>query len=966
MKRNLIAYAILLFVGLQPCFGQNTVKTKNDIALVEIQQFKDIKAKADKGDVEAQCWLAICYYWGVYGCKIDDQQAKQLFQKVSKNANENSAAVQYSKGWCYEVGSGMTKNAAEALKWYRKAADQNFAPAQYALGYFYKGGLGGIAKNEAEAVKLYRKAADQKYALALYSLGASYANGTNGFPQDDNEAIKWMRKAVEQGYVTAREQLALCYRKGLHIQQDYEEAIKLYTLAETQKADAKYGIAWCYHDIANDYYVGRGRDKDYVEAVKWFRKAAELGNNNAKKMLPEVLAAQAKADKGDHIFAKIDANTSPKVLEAEAKNGNPDAQCWLAITYDNGLQGISSNEMKAKELYLKVARHSNADLASVQYCKGACWRYGYFGGNEDFDEGFKWNRKSAEQSFPPAQYVLGYCYYRGKGVEQDRKEAVNWYRKAAAQGYAMAQESLGGYYDAEGYYSEAQKWYRLAVEHGYPPKYITRNYEKFEDAIKKGNLDRVKELIKNGADVNYMDRNFGPPLFLAAAEGRIEIVQELVRSGAQINISPGIQSRDYRNISVLHVAARRGQLEMVKELIRLGADVKKDYYYNPGVANRENPKGKVEGLAVKYALDNDHVEVAKLLKKHGANGEIPIAAVKSGDIIMTIVNNDMKTFKEIIDKAKVNQDYNVSGSTFKEFEGTNGGQQTLLHFATKAGNLDMIKELVNMGADINARRTAFSSDYSPMRGETKSTLNGMTALHIAASDGKLKPEVLKCLLDLGADPRITCNFHDEKSKAHNKIAQANREADKRAAQSASNQALSGASEVKVPLVTGPMNYVSIQVSPMDIASSPEKKALLEAARKKGAYINAKGEYGNTPLHNAILMKDVEEVKLLISQGADIHAKNEFGESPLHIAVGWNRIEIMNFLISQGANVNAKKNYGRTPLHLAESVELAKILISKGADVNAKDEYGYTPLDLAKKNAEIAKYLEGIRAKSGKE
>ena len=89
MKRNLIVCVILLFVGLQPCLGQNAVKTKNDDAVDETRQFKDIKAKADKGDVEAQCWLAICYNTGLYGCKIDLSQSQELFQKVAKHSNEN-------------------------------------------------------------------------------------------------------------------------------------------------------------------------------------------------------------------------------------------------------------------------------------------------------------------------------------------------------------------------------------------------------------------------------------------------------------------------------------------------------------------------------------------------------------------------------------------------------------------------------------------------------------------------------------------------------------------------------------------------------------------------------------------------------------------------------------------------------------------------------------------------------------
>ena len=40
------------------------------------------------------------------------------------------------------------------------------------------------------------------------------------------------------------------------------------------------------------------------------------------------------------------------------------------------------------------------------------------------------------------QYNLGWCYYYGKGVNQDYKEAVKWYTKSAEQGWPQAKEAL--------------------------------------------------------------------------------------------------------------------------------------------------------------------------------------------------------------------------------------------------------------------------------------------------------------------------------------------------------------------------------------------------------------------------------------------------------------------------------------------------------------------------------------------
>lgn len=40
-----------------------------------------------------------------------------------------------------------------------------------------------------------------------------------------------------------------------------------------------------YFQKGNDYYFGDGVKKDYAEAVKWYKKAVEQGDEDAKKAL---------------------------------------------------------------------------------------------------------------------------------------------------------------------------------------------------------------------------------------------------------------------------------------------------------------------------------------------------------------------------------------------------------------------------------------------------------------------------------------------------------------------------------------------------------------------------------------------------------------------------------------------------------------------------------------------------------
>ena len=51
----------------------------------------------------------------------------------------------------------------------------------------------------------------------------------------------------------------------------------------------------------------------------------------------------------------------------------------------------------------------------------------------------------------------------------------------------------------------------------------------------------------------------------------------------------------------------------------------------------------------------------------------------------------------------------------------------------------------------------------------------------------------------------------------------------------------------------------------------------------GANVNAKDEYGDTPLHNAALMGHKEIVEILINANADVNAKDANNQTPLDIA-----------------------------------------------------------------------------------
>ena len=76
--------------------------------------------------------------------------------------------------------------------------------------------------------------------------------------------------------------MGICYELGQGIDKDYIEAVKWY------RKSAEQGNSSAQSNLADCYKNGYGVSKDISEAVKWYRKAAEQGNESAKKKLKEL------------------------------------------------------------------------------------------------------------------------------------------------------------------------------------------------------------------------------------------------------------------------------------------------------------------------------------------------------------------------------------------------------------------------------------------------------------------------------------------------------------------------------------------------------------------------------------------------------------------------------------------------------------------------------------------------------
>jgi TPR repeat protein len=371
--------------------------------LAEVKSIQDLKAKAVKGDRGAQRDLAMAYGKGE-GVAQDYAEAAKWFRKAAEQGDMFS---QFATGSNFEHGKGVAKDLAEALRWYRKAADQGYARAQFNVGNSYYHGL-GVTRNYAEAIKWYRTCAEEGDVLvagrALYCLGFCHANG-QGVTKNLVEAYAHYDLAgatvadaraglLDLGSKLTADQLAAAKKRSAALQKELSDKLRskdktakpsqsvtpasaepaklptpqvTKTMAEQRDAYAQYRMGYRY---AN----GDGVEKNPVESLKWYRKAAE--------------------------------------------NGQVEAQYRLGFIYEQG-RGVPVDYVESASWWRKAADQGHA---GAQFSLGYCYGRGE-GVPRNPSEAAKWLHKSADQGNAAAYRFLGNAYDRGEGVRVDKIEA---------------------------------------------------------------------------------------------------------------------------------------------------------------------------------------------------------------------------------------------------------------------------------------------------------------------------------------------------------------------------------------------------------------------------------------------------------------------------------------------------------------------------------------------------------------
>ena len=91
---------------------------------------------------------------------------------------------------------------------------------------------------------------------------------------------------------------------------------------------------------------------------------------------------------------------------------------------------------------------------------------------------------------------------------------------------------------------------------------------------------------------------------------------------------------------------------------------------------------------------------------------------------------------------------------------------------------------------------------------------------------------------------------------------------------------------------------------LHIAATRNEYDIANELIKLGIEINARGDLGHTPLHEAASMSDLRFVRLLVESGADVHALTE-GDPPVTLARYSKKDDICDYLSKVMKHVQSK-------------------------------------------------------------
>jgi uncharacterized protein len=443
------------------------------------------------------------------------------------------------------------------------------------------------------------------------------------------------------------------------------------------------------------------------------------------------------------------------------------------------------------------------------------------------------------------------------------------------------------------------------------------------DAVRRGDTQAVRSLLKNRADVNAPQGDGATALHWAAYLGDADTTALLIRARASVD------ARNNYGITPLALAAETGNAAVIDQLLRGGADP------NGAVRAGETP--------LMLAARTGNVEAVTVLLRAGArvdanetwNGQTALmwaGAAGHGPVVQVLIDHHADIHAR-----------------------SNGGTTPLL-FATRRGDLAAVRALVAAGADVNAARP-----------------DGAAPLLVAVINGH--EDLVDFLLENGADPNVeggSTQLTVQGVRArpmelkYRRITNSERDAEGVAAGNIFGTPLHAAVHVANWHISD--QFIVVKIDRMRVikallahGADVNHRLSMEEPRWSGARYR-RHLTGATAFLLAAKSADVEVMRLLLAHGADPTISTVEKATPLMAAAGiaWASnqdrasesqvLDAVKLLVEEyGADVNAISDLGETAMHAAAyrgANSVVQYLFDKGAKLDVVAVDGRTPLIVA--------------------
>ena len=281
------------------------------------QAFLWYQRSSSQGQPYAAYSIAQMYRYGEYVTKDNDtaqryyKQALSGFLKIESDDMANDDLF-YKLGQMFNLGLGTDSDVTKAIEYFRRSAEMNNKNGLFEYG---KALLIGehIPQNTDSAVKLLEKAVKLKNSNAKRFLALEYISGEH-LEQDIEKGIALLTECADSGDVIASYRLGKIYLQGEIMFQNLDKAERYlllaedneyvqYALAKLYLQEEKYEIQkavnyfgrsadknhWASYQLGRIYLFGAaGLTKDKEQAIEWFTKSANDGNEYAQAMLDNI------------------------------------------------------------------------------------------------------------------------------------------------------------------------------------------------------------------------------------------------------------------------------------------------------------------------------------------------------------------------------------------------------------------------------------------------------------------------------------------------------------------------------------------------------------------------------------------------------------------------------------------------------------------------------------------------------